>query len=346
MATHSSILAWRTPWTEEPGGLPSIGSHRVGHDWSDVARTHACEIMWIFLHVGDRGTLPVTPLANQPHPREEASPMLVKTSVRSDRKLSPRAACYLLQPDLLRLEDVQHPAALNLREILPEVESRVGVAKQADLGQGLPLGWACWLLLLLPFIFLWSLLAGWAPVSTALYFCILLPPGLNLLESWFISVFLIQEPWNQIKPFWRHDRDFRYGAFRIAKSQLLTPESEKVKVSVAQSCPTLCDPMDCSPPGSSVHGILQARILEWVASPFSRGSSWPKDRTQVSCMAGRYFTIWATRDQGQINALPMKTQRKPDPHRYQGRATERTASVFISWEGSARISLFFLSNKE
>ena len=59
---------------------------------------------------------------------------------------------------------------------------------------------------------------------------------------------------------------------------------------VAQSCLTLCDPMDCSPPGSSVHGILQARILEWVAIPFSRGSSQPRGQTQVSCIAGRFFT--------------------------------------------------------
>ena len=50
-----------------------------------------------------------------------------------------------------------------------------------------------------------------------------------------------------------------------------------------QSCPTLCDPMDCSPPGSSVHGILQARILEWVAMPSSRGYSPARDRIQVSC---------------------------------------------------------------
>ena len=54
--------------------------------------------------------------------------------------------------------------------------------------------------------------------------------------------------------------------------------------------------MDCSPPGSSVYGILQARILEWVAIPFSRGSYWPRDRTQVSCIAGRFFTVWATRE--------------------------------------------------
>ena len=70
----------------------------------------------------------------------------------------------------------------------------------------------------------------------------------------------------------------------------------RVKVLVTQSCLTLRDPMDCSPPGSSVYGILQARILEWVAMPFSRGSSWPRNWTQVSWIAGRFFTIWATRE--------------------------------------------------
>ena len=58
-----------------------------------------------------------------------------------------------------------------------------------------------------------------------------------------------------------------------------------------QSCLTLCDPMDCSLPGSSVHGILQARILEWVAMPSSRESSKPRDRTLVSHIAGRFFAI-------------------------------------------------------
>ena len=65
---------------------------------------------------------------------------------------------------------------------------------------------------------------------------------------------------------------------------------------VSQSCPTLCHPVDCSPPGSSMHGILQAGILKWVAISFSRGSSRPRDRTQVSCIAGRRFNLWATRD--------------------------------------------------
>ena len=58
----------------------------------------------------------------------------------------------------------------------------------------------------------------------------------------------------------------------------------------------LCNLMDCSPPGSFVHGILQARILEWVAILFSWGSSRPRDQTWVSCIAGRFFTLWATRE--------------------------------------------------
>ena len=65
---------------------------------------------------------------------------------------------------------------------------------------------------------------------------------------------------------------------------------------VAQSCPILCDPMDCSLPSSSVHGILQAIILEWVAISFSRGSSQPRDGTQVCRIAGRHFNLWATRE--------------------------------------------------
>ena len=68
-----------------------------------------------------------------------------------------------------------------------------------------------------------------------------------------------------------------------------------VKVKVAQSCLTLCDPVNCSPPGSSVHRIPQARILEWVAMLSSRGSSWPKDWTQVSYISGRFFIVWATK---------------------------------------------------
>ena len=65
------------------------------------------------------------------------------------------------------------------------------------------------------------------------------------------------------------------------------------KVFIIQSCLTLCNPMDCSPPASSVHRILQARILKWVAVPSSSGSSRPRDQTWVPCIAGRLFTSWS-----------------------------------------------------
>ena len=76
-----------------------------------------------------------------------------------------------------------------------------------------------------------------------------------------------------------------------------------------QLCLTLCDAMDYSPPGSSVHGILQARILEWIAIHFSRESSWPRDQTWVSYITGKFFTIWAHQGSpvsGTKSSLPSK----------------------------------------
>ena len=84
---------------------------------------------------------------------------------------------------------------------------------------------------------------------------------------------------------------------------------------VTQSCPTLCYPMDCSLPGFSVHGIFQARLLEWVAISFSRRSLWPRNWTRVSCIVGRCSTVWATRD--------VKIKRKSNP-------TERSKGNFYS----------------
>ena len=66
-----------------------------------------------------------------------------------------------------------------------------------------------------------------------------------------------------------------------------------VHAKLLPSCPNLCNPMDCSLPGSSVCGIFQARILEWVAMPSSRGSSWPRDRNQVSCTGRWILYHWA-----------------------------------------------------
>ena len=90
-----------------------------------------------------------------------------------------------------------------------------------------------------------------------------------------------------------YSQSYGFSSSQVWMWELDHNESES---EVAQSCPTLCDPMDCSPPGSSVRGILQARILEWVAISFSRGSSRPRDWAQVSCIAGRRFNLWATRE--------------------------------------------------
>ena len=86
----------------------------------------------------------------------------------------------------------------------------------------------------------------------------------------------------------------------LTRDHTCTPSVEGVCVcvcvKVTQSFPTLCDSINCSPPASSVHGILQARILEWVAMPSSRGSSQLRDQTWVSCIVGRFFTDWSTRE--------------------------------------------------
>ena len=170
MATHSSILAWRIPGTEEPSGLPSMGSHRVEHDWSDLATAATA---WIV-----------------------ASSFGARLSRGSDPS-------FLLQVELLSEQT----------------------------------------------LFLW----------------------------WLICLWLVGHSFQ--------------GKTTLGADLYLQPSH----VLVAQSCQTLCDPMDDSPSGSSVHGILQARILEWVALPFSKGSSQPRDWTQVSCIAGGFFTVWATR---------------------------------------------------
>ena len=73
---------------------------------------------------------------------------------------------------------------------------------------------------------------------------------------------------------------------------------------VTKSCLTLCDPMDCSPPVSSIRGIFQTRILEWIAISFSRGSSRTRDWSQVSCTAGIFFTGCATKD-GKLLLTPI-----------------------------------------
>ena len=89
-------------------------------------------------------------------------------------------------------------------------------------------------------------------------------------------------------------------SLQVIENIIQTGLSNKV-TEIAQSCPTLCDPMDCSLPGFSVHGIFQAIVLEWIVISFSRGSSRPRDRTRLSRFVDRRFTVWATKEVKELN---------------------------------------------
>ena len=119
------------------------------------------------------------------------------------------------------------------------------------------------------------------------------------LENWGKEV--INEWWGRVKRTQGTHRDSQWpnintkiyhtqASLMVQWLRILLPMQGKVKkLLVTQSRLTRCDPMDCSPPSASVHGIFQTSILEWVVIPFSRGCSWPKDWTWVSCIAGRFF---------------------------------------------------------
>ena len=85
-------------------------------------------------------------------------------------------------------------------------------------------------------------------------------------------------------------------------------------VLVTQWCLTLCSPTDYNPPGSFIHGIFQARILDWIAISFSRRSSQPRDQTWVSHIAGRFFTIWATKEANVMFLCVYKTSSEIDTY--------------------------------
>ena len=102
------------------------------------------------------------------------------------------------------------------------------------------------------------------------------------------------------KPIYHIDLVYDSNHWHFCDSQCFpggtTGKEKTVKVLVPQLCPTICDPMDCSPPGLFVQGILQARILEWFAIPYSRISSQSRDRTQVPCIAGGFCTTLAIKE--------------------------------------------------
>ena len=120
---------------------------------------------------------------------------------------------------------------------------------------------------------------------------------------------------------------------------------EQTAAAATQSCLTLCDPMDYSPPGFSVHGIFQARILERVVMPSSRGSSWPRDWSHiscVSCIADRFFTHWAIRE---AHGGDIQRQIVVAPEFLDGVSKEQLGqneeAVYLPWSSIWRASSYF-----
>ena len=103
-------------------------------------------------------------------------------------------------------------------------------------------------------------------------------------------------------------KKYRAGGIMFPEFQtILQTDSQQSENEIAQSCPTLCDPIDCRLPGSSVHGIFQARILKWVAISFSSRSSWPRDWTWVSCIVGRWLYHLSHQGSGMMMAQNRNT---------------------------------------
>ena len=107
-------------------------------------------------------------------------------------------------------------------------------------------------------------------------------------DAWQATVHRVTESLTQLSM--HYSQAIRRDKVILHKAMISRGKSECQSL-VLTPCLTLFDPMNCSPPGSSVHEMFQARILEWVVIPFSRGSSQPRDRTWASCIASRFFTL-------------------------------------------------------
>ena len=106
-----------------------------------------------------------------------------------------------------------------------------------------------------------------------------------------------KDRWGWIGVLYRRFKETKEKESKLIKVRAVKGTGDPVRIGNYKFVVISCVRLFASPPGSSVHGIFQARILEWVAISFCRGSSWPKDRSQVSCTAGRFFTVRAIRAQ-------------------------------------------------
>ena len=136
---------------------------------------------------------------------------------------------------------------------------------------------------------------GTKPTEAELFACLILITAIQGCEKCSLGA-RVERDWTFVGP----------TLFMVLKM------FESMNVLVAHSCPTPCNSMDCRLPGSSVHGILQARTLEWVGIPFSRRSSWFRDWTYVCCVADRLFTVWATREARSLILTYLRCKNKFD----------------------------------
>ena len=245
MATHSSILAWRIPWTEEPGRLQSIGSQRVRHNWSDLAKNGSYILGW---------------------------PKSLGFSITSYFMVNPMS-CF-------------------------------------GEGNGTPLEYSClenpmdggaWMAAVHGVVEDWTWLSDF---TFSFHFHALekeIAPHSSVL-AWRICGLLsmgslrVRHDWSDLAAAAAMSCLIRCCGFapHLQHHLLAVPLKECVFVLVTLASPTLASTGTVAHQVPPSMGILQARILEWVAMPSSRGSSWPRNQTRVSCTAGRFFIVWAT----------------------------------------------------
>ena len=270
VAPHSSTLAWRIPWTEEPDGLWSMGSLRVGHNWATSLS------LFTFTHW--RRKWQRTQCSCLESPRDGGTWWAAVYGVTQSRTrlkwLSSSSSSRFPQ------QDIQAEDLYTLFTLPPSAEKSTGRCCAEK-------GPIVTLVMKKQLPTLWE--EKW-------------PEGFRTL----LGVAARCHPLHQhmagsgipIKPSWSHLPPLRSQFFLKSRltGHLAAWHLLRFSGLLARSHLTLCNPVDYSPPGSSVHGIFQARILEWVAISFSRGSSWPRDWTCVSYISRVILHHWATRE--------------------------------------------------